>query len=115
MPSGGTPAYWPPLWPALSGLFGWGRAPELAGYESLMESLPSELRKQRSAGNPGYHQLLGYSGSDGDVQGTDEEALIAFDSDDRAGMSWGDVQRVWTLILRKRLRAGKFGPVRATL
>ncbi|MCX5741442.1 MAG: DUF1963 domain-containing protein [Proteobacteria bacterium] len=76
----------------------------------------TETRWQRaSAGDPGYHQLLGYSGSDVDLQGADEAALIAFDSDDRATMSWGDVQRVWTLISHERLRAGQFDPLRVTL
>lgn len=88
---------------------------EAEQYANLDDSWRTTESRRGSAGNPGYHQLLGYSGSDVDVQAADEEALIAFDSDDRAEMSWGDVQRVWTLIPRKRLRAGKYDPLRATL
>jgi len=60
-----------------------------------------------------YHQLLGY-GDDTlyGAQGLGDEVLVAFDSDERAKMSWGDAQRVWTLISRKDLLARKLDRLR---
>lgn len=55
-----------------------------------------------SAGEAGIHQMLGYPLGDGEL-GVGREVLFGFDSDDRAGMEWGDVQCVWVMIRREAL------------
>jgi uncharacterized protein YwqG len=89
---------------------------------SLPEALPQDLRdayadqvwrpwyEQARAGRTGevgIHQLLGYAAFTLDTgeQSPDDEVLFGFDSDDRAGMEWGDGQRIWAILPRAALRA----------
>lgn len=74
------------------------------------------MQRPGSAGEAGIHQLLGYAACDDTgEQELDEVVLVAFDSDDRAGMQWGDVQCVYTLIEREALRARRFDALRAVV
>jgi len=66
------------------------------------------------AGEAGIHQLLGYAAGDNSgEQGLDEEVLIAYDSDDRAGMEWGAVQCIWTIVTREALVGRAWDTLRA--
>lgn len=67
-----------------------------------------ERQRPGRAGEAGIHQLLGFAHGDGEHH-VGEEVLIGFDSDDRAGMEWGDVHCVWALMKRESLAARAWG------
>jgi len=68
------------------------------------------------AGSCGIHQLLGYAFAEREeAQALDEEVVVGFDSDDRAGIEWGDVHCVWTFLSREALRARRWDLLRAEM
>lgn len=86
-------------------------------YLRYQDGLWLPWREQQRPGRPGeagIHQLLGYAaGDDSHEQAAGDEVLVAFDSDDRARMEWGDVQCVWTLLTRAQLVARDWHELRA--
>lgn len=102
--------------PALRGALALPHEAHAAFWDNVWLKHLEALGRGGSAGSAGIHQLLGYANAtDSGEQSRDEEVLFAFDSDDRAGMEWGDVQCVWLLIARSALAARDFGKVRATI
>jgi hypothetical protein len=100
--------------PALRGALALPAEAHRALWDEVWLKHLKALGRGGSAGSAGIHQLLGYANAtDGGEQARDEEVLFAFDSDDRAGMEWGDVQCVWLLIGRAALAARDFTKVRA--
>jgi hypothetical protein len=87
-----------------------------AAYEKYWDHvwIPWLAQRPSSAGS-GAHQMLGYAATQDSEQLADDEVLIAFDSDDRAGMEWGDVQCVWTILGRDQLLARSFDAIRAVI
>lgn len=75
-----------------------------------------EALRPGPAGSCGIHQLLGYAAAEQlEEQSIDEEVLVGFDSDDRAGMEWGDVHCVWLLMARTALEARAWHELRVAM
>lgn len=58
------------------------------------------------------HRLLGYALGDTEGIEPDEEVLLVLDSNDRAGMLWGDCGRLYFVLHPGALAAGRWGEVR---
>lgn len=75
-----------------------------------------EVLRPGPAGSCGIHQLLGYAAAEQlEEQALDEDVLVGFDSDDRAGMEWGDVHCVWLLMARAALEARAWHELRVAM
>jgi len=88
-------------------------------YDAYCEKLrqPWHARMRPGcSGQDAVHQLLGYTTcQDSTQQRAGDDVLFAFDTDDQAGMEWGDAQCVFTLLPRQALLERTFTPLRAVI